>query len=472
MAVPDRSASEDLSFQHAGFRGRIGIASREITPDPGIYCRNWGAATHDVAESVHRPLRLNALVLSSRESDSDLYFFDVDLGWWKTPALAGRILNQILDQLGIRPDQMIFGLTHTHSAPPLMDPDPELPGYEQMQAWIDSIPRVAVEVAREAKEVQFDGILEWAVGRCTLATNRDLVDPDAIKNRVVCGFSPDGPADDTLLVGRISDAQGACRGTLVNYACHPTTLAWSNKAISPDYIGAMRETIENQTHAPALFMLGMCGELAPRYQYVHETTVADAHGRSLGFAALSTLNGMEPAATRLSYRNVMESGAPLAVWQHDSAEIPETLRSREVRAVLPLKDWPSAVELEKQRLECTDRAIQERLRRQREIRLFIGEQNTFSLPFTLWEVGEAIFVGSSCEAYSLMQQELRAQFPEKTLICMNLINGSLGYIPPAGLYDLNVYPVWQTPFDRGCHEAATETMRAALQECVAASTSR
>jgi hypothetical protein len=41
---------------------------------------------------------------------------------------------------------------------------------------------------------------------------------------------------------------------------------------------------------------------------------------------------------------------------------------------------------------------------------------------------------------------------------MNLINGSIGYLPPSELYDSDVYTVWQTPFDRGCLEQTLETM--------------
>ena len=32
----------------------------------------------------------------------------------------------------------------------------------------------------------------------------------------------------------------------MNYACHPTTLAWQNTLISPDYVGAC-EVIERET---------------------------------------------------------------------------------------------------------------------------------------------------------------------------------------------------------------------------------
>ena len=39
-----------------GFRGLIGVARRDVTPPVGIYARMWGAAKHDQAEGVHKPL--------------------------------------------------------------------------------------------------------------------------------------------------------------------------------------------------------------------------------------------------------------------------------------------------------------------------------------------------------------------------------------------------------------------------------
>src|SRR6187455_710505 len=42
---------------------RFGLARCDITPPVGIYHRMWGAATHDRAAGVHRPLTATALVL-------------------------------------------------------------------------------------------------------------------------------------------------------------------------------------------------------------------------------------------------------------------------------------------------------------------------------------------------------------------------------------------------------------------------
>ena len=113
-------------------------------------------------------------------------------------------------------------------------------------------------------------------------------------------------------------------------------------------------------------------------------------------------------------------------------------------------------------MRCADRVQEERLRRKRDIRQVLGDSSSFNLPVYIWRIGDAVLVGSCCEAYSLLQRELRNRFPDRTILCMNLINGSLGYLPPAALYDSDIYQVWQTPFDRGSFERTLEAMTEAI----------
>jgi hypothetical protein len=419
---------------------------------------------HDVARAVHRPLTLTVMTLAPTTGGQILVYVDADLGWWKSMQTSRDFLSRLHQALSIEPGNLIFALSHTHSAPPLMDAEDSLAGSGLHRAWMKELFESTVRTVHEAMEHRFLGTIDWHTGRCDVATNRDLPDPDPSRQRIVCGYNPEGDPDDALLVGRIADATGKIRGTLVNYACHPTTLAWENEAISPDYVGAMRETIQQATNAPAIFLLGACGELAPRYQYVGDPEVADRHGRELGFAALSTLNGMEPPGAQLGYAGVVESGAALAVWKHEPSEPSHQLKAICAFADLPLKNWPAAEELEKQRRECSDRALEERLRRKLNIRLGVGNGSTFELPVYVWRIGDAVLVGSYCEAYSVLQRELRRRFPDTTILCMNLINGSVGYLPPAELYDLDTYTVWQTPFDRGSYECLLETMTREIRD--------
>ncbi len=452
------------AFSHPSYRGYIGVARADITPPVGIYARNWGAAKDDTATTIHRSLTLTALTLAANTHGEPLVLLDADLGWWKTPQTFQTFFDRLLEALDLEPAQLLFALSHTHAGPPLMEPEESLPGSGLLKEWMEQLFASSVQVVREALRTAFEGTLDWQTGRCGLATMRDFPEPNSDSGRIVCGFNPEGEADDTLLVGRITDSNSQLRATLTNYACHPTTLAWDNTAISPDYVGAMRDTMQQATQVPALFLLGACGELAPRFQYVGDTEVADRHGRQLAFAALATLENMEPPGTELAYVGTVESGAPLAVWQLTKRSVSNDLKALVAEAELPLKDWPSADELEQQRTACKDRALEERLRRKRDIRRGIGDGSTFPLPIYAWRIGDAIIVGCCGEAYSCLQQELRSRFPEHTIICMNLLNGSIGYLPPADLYDVDVYPVWQTPFDRGSLELTLETMTRAIQD--------
>ncbi len=435
------------------FAGRIGLARVDITPPVGIYARNWGAAMHDVGESIHRPLSISALTIRSGDGPP-LVLTDADLGFWTSLDRFRGMRREILEELGLESSRFIFALTHTHASPHLCDPQPGMAGGELLAEWLETLKPATLRVIREALASEVESTLDWHWGRCQLAATRDLPDPTRNGERRVCGYDPSVPADDTLLVGRVCDRAGAVRGTLVNYACHPTTLAWSNTAVSPDYIGAMRETIERNTGgAPAFFLQGASGELSPRHQYVGDAAVADRHGRQLGFAALATLEDMEAPGTRLAFEGVVESGAPLAVWRPQAVAPATTLAAVESTVLLPLKpDLPSADELDRQFRACTDRALAERLRRKRNLRRALGAGETFGLPIWGWRIGDAVVVGSMAEAYSTTQTTLRARFPGRHVACLNLINGTIGYLPPADRYDLDLYQVWQSPFARGCLE--------------------
>lgn len=448
---------------HSSFRGSIGIARADITPPVGIYARNWGAARHDVADSIHRPLQLQVLTLQS-PAQRPLVLIDADLGWWRPLTVFQNFQQRLLQELQLEASQLIFALTHTHASPPLMQPDPALPGSELLGPWQEAVYQAALQAVRDALANASDSLLTWHSGSCQLAAVRDLPEPDSQSGRMICGYNPERTADGTLVLGRVTDESGKVRATIVNYACHPTTLAWANTSISPDYIGAMRETMEQSTSATAFFLQGASGELAPRHQYVGDPEVADRHGRQLGHAALAVLHDMEPAGTQLQWTGVMESGAPLAVWEHAAATAAHELQDITAAAELELKDWPSAAELEEQRQECSDRALEERLRRKRDIRRSLGDGQTFSVPVCAWRMGDAVLVGSCCEAYSMLQQELRSRFPERTVICLNLANGSIGYLPPAELYSTDVYPVWQTPFAKGGLERMLEAMILAIEK--------
>ncbi len=453
-----------VRLRHPSFRGLIGLGRADITPPIGIYARNWGAAEHDVADGIHRSLTLTAVTFQEKPDDSPLVLVSADAGWWHRGLIFEQFQTRVLEQLDLSPPNFVFALTHTHAAPPLADSDPALPGGALLGDYLQMLQQSTVAAVRTALANALPALLEWHIGRCGLAANRDLPDPSPATERFLCGFNPQQAADDTLLVGRITDRHGVVRGVLVNYACHPTTLAWENHEISPDYVGALREVVESACgDAPLVFLQGASGDLAPRYQYVGDTRVADRHGRQIGYAVLQTLQDMAPPGFELHFARVVESGAPLAVWRYRQTATSTALCARNDTVELPLKNWPTTVELEQQLAECQDRVLAERLRRKLNIRRALGDGTTYRLPFWTWRLGDVLLAGSRTEAYSALQQELRRRFCDRLLICMNLVNGAIGYLPPRDTYDQQIYQVWQTPLARGSLELTVDAMARSIE---------
>ena len=459
------------AFSHDGFSGLIGVAREDITPPVGIYARNWGAAKHDVAEGIHRPLTATVLTLQAEESDSPLVLVSYDLGWWKTIEDEWFLRGGLIEALSLDPARVMMNLSHTHSCPSVCRDDAHQPGGHLIASYLEKVKQTMIAATRRALEARTRATLAWSYGKCDLATNRDLVDPE--RPRVVCGFNSSAEADDTLLVGRVTDASGKIVATLANYACHPTTLAWQNKLISTDYIGAMREIVEPHTGgAPCLFLQGASGELSPREQYTGDTTIADAHGRKLGHAILSVLEGMLPHQTQLAYAGVVESGAPLATWKRSAYKPARTLEAIQLTVDLTLKDLPGIAEIEQQMKTTTDRALAERLTRQRRVRRLVGNGQSAPRPLWVWRVGDSFLLGQPDEAYSWLQIEPRRRFPNRAIVVMNLVNGSLGYQPPQNLYGQDLYQVWQTPFAAGCLEQTLAAAEGAIRAMTSDSSSQ
>ncbi len=455
-----------LHERFRGFRARVGLSRWDITPPAGAYARNWGAAKHWFATGVHRRLTGTALALAPLSgAGSPLLLISLELGWWRSRQDADALRQRLLTELALPEANLIIHLSHTHAGPALDSDAPPEANPEAARAYLTWLAGACVQGGREALAKLQPATALFNHGHCALATQRDLIDP-ANPKRFLTGFNPETDADDTLLVARLFSADGRTLGTLVNYACHPTTLAWDNSLLSPDYPGAMRELVESQTGgAPCLFLQGASGELAPAEQYSGDVNLADRHGRQLGHAALSALAPLESGCSHLNFTATVESGAPLAVWRAAEGVLSEVLRASAPRLPLALKrDLPSVAEIDAALARQPTGFQLERLLRQRRVRSSVGDEGESTEQFWLWRFGDAALCAVPFEAYSVLQTQLRAAFPKTPLLVLNIGNGHLGYLPPNDRYRHNLYTVWQTPFAGGGLERLIEAAQAGLRE--------
>ena len=436
------------------FAGLIGVSRWDITPPTPIYARNWGAAEHDFAEGVERSLTGTALAFQAEGGRAPLVLISLDLGFWRSKEEEWRFRGALLEATALEEANLIVHLTHTHAGPGTeYDLEREYQP-EVATAYLASVEEACVKGIRAALADLEPATLVMGSGRCDLATNRDLPDPER-EGVWVCGYNPAKEADDTLWVGMVFREDGGCKGTLVNYACHPTTLAWQNRRISPDFPGPMRDLVEAETGGPCLFYNGACGELSPLEQYTDDHSVVTRNGRRLGYAVLSVLEGMGVPPHGFEYTGHVESGAPLGIWGRTENPAETDLKAEILEIELPVKadlPDPEAVEADLQR--GTQAFERERLRRKlKPLRSFAGRRHSNEYCWA-WRLGSIFLVAHAFEAYSDLQVSLRSNLPAgAALLVGNRTNGWGGYLPPESEYGKDLYQVWQTPFERGSLEA-------------------
>ncbi len=312
---------------------RFGVARRNVTPPVGIYSRSWGAATHDVADGVHRPLTATAAVLAPLAGDGPtLVLVALDIGWFPYGPDELALRSAVMERTGVGEAELLVQLSHTHAGANTNSRLEGRPGTELIPPYLDHLTAQVCDAVLEARSTATDALVTYGQGRCGLAANRDLWDAEA--DRYACGYNPDGAADDTLVVARVTDGGGRTLATLFNYACHPTTLAWENRLLSPDYVGAAREVLEAAFDAPALFLQGASGELAPRDDYVGDPAVADRNGRQLGHSAAAAIEALPPPGTRFAYTGIVASGANLGTWEYRPCDAEQLAEAGRLKAVV------------------------------------------------------------------------------------------------------------------------------------------
>ena len=410
---------------------RFGLARVDITPPPNIYHRLWGAARHDRATGIHRSLTAEVLVFGPTGGPPHLIRAELDL-----PGLVKTQHDDLLrglSQAGDLPvDQIVISYSHTHAAGWYVPDRFEMPGGDLIPPYLASLKTKLQDACRQAVANVQEVTITYAVSRCDMAANRDYWDED--NGIYACGYNPDAPVDDAVIVGRVTDQAGQLVAVIVNYACHPTTLAWDNSLISPDYVGAMREVIEQVTGATCVFTLGACGDQGPRDGFVGDTAIADRNGRQLAYAALSAIESMDPPATEFEYQGPVISGATVGTW----AAVPFGKERLAETAIfiggvssvdLPLKPKPDPIALQQELddllarvaeadargavIEARDlNAHAERTRRWLARIKDVPDGDTMPVSYSVYRMGDALWVTCGGEPYNLIQLELRQRYPE------------------------------------------------------------
>ncbi len=242
---------------------RAACVKVEITPDTPQWLHGYGPRQ---SEGVHDRLyhRLAAL------DDGTTTFFLVSTDICTVdPSYYHAFCQRLQRETGIRPEQIWWSTTHTHSAPHV---GPQSLGrlfvgtlgdrfsIEHDAAYWARVTDLLVSGIREAQTRLEPARLGVGCGTAHANVNRRERKPDG---RTVLGVNPDGPADRQIGLLRLERPDGTLLGLIANYAVHGTALGGGNKQISGDVPGFAAEYVERKLGAPLLFINGAEGNVAP-----------------------------------------------------------------------------------------------------------------------------------------------------------------------------------------------------------------
>ncbi len=221
---------------------KAGAATKVITPEK-LLPISGGMGTPEMPLGKQGNLFVRALVFE--KGDTKVAIVGVDnLGW---PAVLGDRSRELIKN--IPPENILIGVTHTHSAPDAYA-FPDKNGNTGADfTYLDWCVIQIAEAVNEAFDNLEPAALKTAVGEAKgkIAYNYyapQLYDPG-------CGV--------IQAIATTGEHKGKTIATLINYATHPEILGTKSKLISPDLCGPLYERIEAKAGGIALFMNGAQG---------------------------------------------------------------------------------------------------------------------------------------------------------------------------------------------------------------------
>lgn len=262
-----------------------GVARADITPPVGIAQLNWGSQTHVEAAGVD-PMGMTATALVISDGKQKFAIVAID-------ALGLEGLEEARERAaaktGIPAAHIHLAASHTHAGPQISrvrgpagtDYDSLEPMFRAHQrVVVDKIAGAIFEAGRRLRPVHLYGM--HGIGSINI--NRRVRASGELPAAV--GRNPEGFVDRDLAVVRIDDAGGRPYAVLVNFACHGTVMGFENELISPDWVGAMRRTVETALPgALCLFFQGAAGNQGPMEGFTGDLAVAHRLGTILGLEA-------------------------------------------------------------------------------------------------------------------------------------------------------------------------------------------
>ncbi len=399
---------------------KVGMAKIDITPKLGTLLAGYPLIRP--AKKVLDNLYVNAVAV--RQGDNTVVMISAEIC-----SLGADTCQMLVDKIAkssnIKKENILYSTIHTHSGPITRT---SVGWGEANEEYINNIliPR-SIDVVKNAVTNMQDAVMGVGITESYVGINRREITPDG---KAILGQNPNGPYDPTMTAIMFKTPNGECIGTIVHFACHPTS-AGEYLSITRDWPGFIIDKVEELTNAPCMYINGAEGDIGPRLSN-RKSTGNDDLIKEIGLIAA--------ADVEKAIDNIKEF------------KIPE-LKTLSGTLSLPLIEMPSLESiLEKmeamgdpEKLIEVEIKTYARLKKLRDMcQSGIKAPKMMVFPQTVVAFSDLALAPFPFEAFHDIAKSLKEKSPFKQTLWFGLTGGSFGYIPteeqlPYGGYEISSF---------------------------------
>jgi len=397
----------------------------KITPDIPVLQMGFASRDHK-SLGVHDDPYVSVVLLRANETVV-IIALDVVYG---DRSFAGGIKQAIQERFGLAQDQIIISYTHTHSTVAVTGEDSAL---RKKHTYHMAADKFAWDLEDEAEDFTediryFQMIRSKILSMIEEGINNPIEgDIHIAKGHSDFGISRRYPADGKILwkpnpdkncmdpdlyLLKFTDREGALRGLIYSYACHPTTLGPDNYYISADYPGIVRRILEERHPGLVPVFLQGCGADIKPYITADNGRFKSCNFAELEQASQSLAADIENCLDQANWRKIEAS---LATGFFEVKLYTEIWDAAQWERIL---SDPNQPDYRKKSIRQTLQARQ-------------GEPVKDHLPYYLSYLrldGQTCLICLECEVVSDIGKEIKNLFRED-VITLGYTNSSACYIP-------------------------------------------
>ena len=401
---------------------KAGVARAIITPETPVWLAGYG--TRRIPEGKLHDLWLKSLAIEDSEGRIGVLVTSDFQGIPKS--FSDRVFARLKSQLNLNRNQVMLTFSHNHCGPRLGD---DLIDYypvdiEQealIDEYTDKMIDLTVETVAASLSNRVPATLQQGQGTATFAVNRRNNREADVPDLIQRGIPLVGPVDHSVPVMTVNRSDGTLMAILFGYACHPTTLSFTQWC--GDFPGYAQIQLERaHPTATAMFVNTCGGDQNPLPRRTVE--LCERYGKMLADGVESALQ------THLS---------PI------SARLNTAFRTIDL-------DYLKTVSLEDlEAAEKENHAIRARWasRLKKQLQSGMSFPTSYPYPIHAWKLGdETLLIGMGAETVVDYALRFKSEFKGTTWVC-GYTDDMIAYIPSRRVWEEGGYEGGSNLFEYG-----------------------